>query len=287
MKKRDWKRTIVVLAGFFFLLCMLQSCQKENNNVVDNPSPQPPVPSPPAPVSMVLTAATRSINDKIGGYYFALPSNYSQTSHTYPLLVYMHGAGQFGNGNSDLPLLLKDGVAQVINDKKFPGSFTVNNQTFSFIVLMPQAKNFPGTVDINDCIELAKKSWRIDASRIYLSGLSAGSMVSCDFAADNTSKIAALVPMAGVPGDYASTNKCQKLVAGHLPVWVFHCQDDPQVDISTAKGFVAKMTSLNPDIPPKLTIWPNGGHDAWTRAVNPSYKENGMNIYEWMLQYHR
>jgi predicted peptidase len=199
----------------------------------------------------------------------------------------MHGAGQFGNGSTDLSLLLKDGVGQVINDKKFPGSFTVNGQAHSFIVLMPQVKNFPGAMEISDCIELAKKTWRIDASRIYLSGLSAGSMASCDYAADNTLKVAALVPMAGVPADYASTNKCQKMAAGDLPVWVFHSQDDPQVNVALAKGFVSKMSSLNPHIPPRLTIWPNGGHDAWTRAVDPSYKENGLNIYEWMLQYHR
>ena len=127
----------------------------------------------------------------------------------------------------------------------------------------------------------------MDVSRIYLSGLSAGSMAGCDYAADNALKIAALVPMAGVSSDYAYTNKCQKLAAGHLPVWVFHSQDDPQVNVSTAKGFVARIASLNPSVPPRLTIWPGGGHDAWTRAVNPSYKENGLNIYEWMLQFHR
>ena len=52
-------------------------------------------------------------------------------------------------------------------------------------------------------------------------------------------------------------------------------------------GFVLGIiySSENPINPPKLTIWPSGGHDAWTRAVNPDYKENGKNIYEWMLQY--
>jgi predicted peptidase len=285
--KKSFRESIVMLVGLLFSLCSLPSCQKEKINAGDNHPPAPQVPSLPAPVSMVLSAIARPINDNIGGYYIGLPSNYSQTAQSYPLLLYMHGAGQFGNGSSDLPLLLRDGVAQVISDKKFPGSITINNQSFSFVVLMPQTKNFPNAADINECIELAKKSWRIDSRRIYLSGLSAGSMASCDYAADNTSKIAALVPMAGVPSDYSYTNICQKMVAGHLPVWVFHSQDDPQVSVSIAKGFVAKMASLNPGIRPKLTIWPGGGHDAWTRAVNPSYRESGKNIYEWMLQYHR
>ncbi len=285
MKKSGKIRSFTWPAVIFLLMCV--ACKKETNSPDNDPVPAPPAGNPHVPVSMVLSAIHRSVNDKIGGYYVALPSNYGQTTQSYPLLVYMHGAGQLGNGNSDLPLLLKDGVGQVINDKKFPGSFMVNERSYSFIVLMPQVKSFPGAREVQDCIELAKKTWRIDASRIYLSGLSAGSMASCDFAADHASKIAALVPMAGVSGDFAYTTKCQKIVAAHLPVWVFHSQDDPQVNVSLARGFVDKMTSLQPAIPPRLTIWPNGGHDAWTRAVDPAYKENGMNIYEWMLQYHR
>lgn len=287
MKKSGKTRSLAGLAVSCLLMCMLVACKKETNSTDTEPVPAPPAGNPHVPVSMVLSAVHRSVSDKIGGYYVALPSNYAQTTQSYPLLVYMHGAGQMGNGNSDLPLLLKDGVGQVINDKKFPGSFMVNERPYSFIVLMPQVKSFPGAKEVQDCIELAKKTWRIDASRIYLSGLSAGSMASCDYAADHASKIAALAPMAGVPGDYAYTTKCQKIAAARLPVWVFHSQDDPQVNVLLAKGFVDKLASLHPAIPPRLTIWPNGGHDAWTRAVDPSYRENGMNIYEWMLQYHR
>jgi len=272
-------RSVIAMAALF--MCLLPACTKEING--NEPQSGPSFTDS---VYMVLTAVNKPVNSKTGGYYVALPSNYN-TSQSYPLLVYMHGAGQFGNGSSDLPLLLKDGVAQVIHDKKFPGSFTVNGQTTSFIVLMPQVKSFPAAVDIKDCIELARKNWRIDERRIYLSGLSAGSMASCDLAAEMPGSIAALVAMAGVPGDYASSNKCQKMVADNLPVWVFHSEDDPQVNVSAAKGFVAKMASLHPAVPPRLTLWPNGGHDAWTRAVNPSYKEEGLNIYEWMLQYQR
>jgi hypothetical protein len=36
-----------------------------------------------------------------------------------------------------------------------------------------------------------------------------------------------------------------------------------------------------------MTIWPTGKHDAWTKASDPNYKENNMNMYEWMLQYHK
>jgi predicted peptidase len=272
-----------------FFLVSLFSCQKESSEVQavqnrgDSSTPPPPI----IPVKMVLSAVARPINRNIGGYYAALPSNYSETSSNYPLLVYMHGLGQVGNGNSDLGLLLKDGVAEVINDGKFPGTFTVNGRPHSFIVLVPQSASFPGANDINDCISFAKKNWRIDPSRIYVSGLSAGSMASCDFAAEHSSQVAALVAMAGVSPDYATTSKCQRIAAANTPVWVFHSKDDPQVNVWQAMDFVSKIASSSPSVAPKLTLWEKGGHDAWTKAVDPGYKENGMNIYEWMLHYHR
>jgi hypothetical protein len=34
-----------------------------------------------------------------------------------------------------------------------------------------------------------------------------------------------------------------------------------------------------------MTLWPTGGHDAWTKATDPTYKENGLNMYEWLLQF--
>ncbi len=285
--KMIYGNSAALLFQVFFALLVLSSCQKENDLTSVDRVLSPSQSSARDSIYMILSATSKAINSKIGGYYQALPSNYDKTTQVYPLLVYMHGAGQIGNGNSDLSLLLKDGVAQVINDKKFPGTFTVNDKEYSFIVLMPQVKSFPLAADITDCIELAKKSWRVDTNRIYLSGLSAGSMASCDLAGESSSKFAALVPMAGVSSDYAFTNKCQTIVAGKLPVWAFHSADDPQVSVSSTKGFVDKISSLGPLLPPRLTIWPNGGHDAWTRAVDPSYKENGLNIYEWMLQYHR
>jgi hypothetical protein len=37
----------------------------------------------------------------------------------------------------------------------------------------------------------------------------------------------------------------------------------------------------------KKTIFLVNGHDAWTTTYDPSYKENGLNVYEWMLQFSR
>lgn len=274
--KKIYGLTVLFLA----VLCccfLLPSCKK-NASLSNAPAADT--------VSNVLSAITDPVNPNIGGYYLSLPSSYPSTQASYPLLIYMPGAGQFGNGSSDLPRLLDDGVIKSVYQHKLPGSFRSGGRFYSFIILMPQVRTFPDVQDVSDCLSYAHQHWRIDTTRVYVSGLSAGSMASCNMAATYPSRVAALVAMAGVPKDYASTNACQRIAAGRVPVWVFHSLNDPQIDVSVAKGFVDRIRSLNPPISPKLTLWPDGGHDAWTRALDTAYRENGLNIFEWMLQYH-
>jgi hypothetical protein len=58
-------------------------------------------------------------------------------------------------------------------------------------------------------------------------------------------------------------------------------------DVKETERFIDMIGTFNPAVPPHLTIFNVYGHDAWTTALNPGYRENGMNIYEWMLQFSR
>lgn len=78
----------------------------------------------------VQTAVSVPVNISINGFYAALPGHYLETTKSYPLLVFIHGAGQLGNGSSELPLVLNDGVAQLLLFKKFPPNFSVNGNNF-------------------------------------------------------------------------------------------------------------------------------------------------------------
>ena len=228
---------------------------------------------------------TVKIIDAVGGYYEALPALYSQTTKSYPLLLFIPGAGQYGNGALDLPYVLNDGVAQLLDEKKFPPNFNVNGRNFSMIVLSPQFSYYPSNYDVAVFINYAKQKYRIDSTRIYMAGLSLGGFVTSDFAAENTSMIAAAVPMAGVLITGNVTERCEKIADGKLPIWAFHNIDDPTINSSGTMSFVSMINSDKPVVPARLTLFKAAVHDAWTQAINPTYKENNMNIYEWMLQY--
>ncbi|MFT3824525.1 MAG: dienelactone hydrolase family protein [Chitinophagaceae bacterium] len=249
-----------------------QPTENPNNNVVET---QP----------AVQKGITVDVNSNIGGYMQALPALYDSTTKTYPMIVFIHGIGELGNGSSNLSAAANNGTPALIKNKKFPASFTVNGKSYSFIVISPQFKAWPSSDDVNAMVNYAIAKYRVDTTRIYISGLSMGGGVTWDYGAAYAKRIAAIVPICGASS--VSDTKAKQMLDANLPVWAFHNEDDPTVSVNNSKGWVTKLNSLNINPAAKLTLWATGGHDAWTKATNPDTKENNMNMYEWMLQYTR
>ncbi len=234
----------------------------------------------------VQTAVSASISSRIGGFYKATPARYDSTTKKYPLLVFLHGVGETGNGTTDLPRLLGNAVPNLLHQKTFPAQFMVDGAAYSFIVINPQFKEWPQPEDVNALINYAVANYRVDESRIYVAGLSMGGGNTWDYAVAYPNRIAAVVPICGA--SWPSKEQLGKIAAANLPVWAFHNNDDGIVGVGATTSNVATVNSFKPAIEAKMTIWASGGHDAWTKATNPATKEcDGKNMYEWMLQYTR
>jgi predicted esterase len=230
------------------------------------------------------------INANCGGYYEYLPEAYQNNGAPYPLIVYLHGQGHSGNGSSDLNKLLQDGIPKYINDGKFPASFKVKNRTFHVLLIAPQYSAWPIASDVEDVINYAINTYNVDISRIYVTGASMGGGATWDYAGNSleyAKKIAAIVPVCGASSPLSA--KAKNMANANLPVWATHNQNDPQVPVSNTNGYIDLINSNTPPPAPlaKKTIFPVTGHDAWTMTYDPDFKENGMNVYEWMLQFAR
>lgn len=282
---------ILVVAGTF------SACRKNILPPVTN-GPPPPHPDPQGPPKLeetappVIVPVTKNISTNIKGFYKGLPARYFESNETYPVIIFFHGGGQYGNGSTDLPKVLQDGIPKMLDQKTFPPSFTVNNEKFSFIVIAPQFVKRPGNAEIRALIDYVKNNFRVDVSRIYLSGFSLGARFLSDYAALWPGEIAAITAMSGLPQITSSLEpKCQAMVNANLPVWQFHNRDDMAWYYSEASRYIEVFNGLNPAIPARFTSFDIGTarlhHDSWTRASDPNYKEDGMNIYEWMLGYKR
>jgi len=147
--------------GILCLAVMIASCKKSHDDPIPADVDNAIETKPP-----VQTANTVNVAANLQGYYSSVPYYYPYTTRKYPLLIFIPGGGQYGNGATDLPLLLNDGVAKLINNKTFPAAFTVSGQTYSFIVLTPQLKSFPVVEDIETLIQYAKRNFRVDITHV-------------------------------------------------------------------------------------------------------------------------
>ncbi len=233
----------------------------------------------------VQTPITYAVDANIGGYLEALPAHYSShPSLRYPVIIFLHGQGEMGNGSqSSLPIVADNSIPKLIAAKTFPANFSSGGKNYQFIVLSPQFKAWPQPSDINDMITYALKKYRIDSTKIYLAGLSMGGGGVWDYAWNLGKRITAIVPMAGA--SYPTTYKGQQIALDSVAVWAFQNNDDPTVPPFYSIDYVQYINSYKPFTQAKLTLWPSGGHDCWTKASDPNYTENGMNIYQWMLSY--
>lgn len=239
------------------------------------------------------TPITTHVTNNINGYWEYLPADYKTSTKSYPLMIFFHGVGEVGDGSTaSLQNVLKNGVPKLISQKLFPSSFTVKGKTYSFIVISPQFINTSRSIlELNQLIDYCCAKYRVDKSKIYFTGLSFGGG-TCEYYASNSSsncnRIAAMLPIAGNFKSGADLN-ASYLVSTNLPVWFTHNQSDPTVSSSISVNWANKLNNFSPKINPGtlLTIFPVSGHDAWTKTYDPNWRPNGLNVYEWMLQYSR
>jgi len=230
----------------------------------------------------VKKSLTASNGTRIGFYEFR-PANYGKVSKQ-PLIIFLHGVGERGNGGSDLPRVAKVGIAKLIA-KGSNMTFSYKGKTESFVVLSPQLSTRYGNWQpfyVEELIAYARKNLDIDANRIFVTGLSLGGGGVWRFATNssqNASRVAAILPICGT---------CAMANPGYIKqfdvkVWAFHARDDRRVGIGCTNSAIDRINSLNPKTKAKKTIFSSGGHTIWNRVYNPSNKFDGLNVYQWFL----
>ncbi len=246
--------------------------------------------------SQVHTARQNvSMTTSTNGFYEYLPQGYNpQATETYPLLIFVHGMGELGNGTTQLSTVLNNGTPKQIRDGIFPVSFTVNGQTHKFIVISPQFNVWPNSQELDNVISYAVSNYKVNINRIYLTGLSMGGGVIWEYCGNNlnyANRITAIVPICGA--SYPDYWRGRTIANGNIAVWATHNQGDGTSPVSHTNGYVTNINSsplpLSPQSNPlaKKTIFDVGGHDAWSATYNLNFRENGKNVYEWMLQFQK
>jgi predicted peptidase len=194
-------------------------------------------------------------------YLTYLPRYYHRSKKKWPLLLFLHGAGERGN---DLDMVKRHG----------PPKLAEAGQSFPFILVAPQCpegKKWPVQA-LNRLLNELTEKLRIDEKRIYLTGLSLGGYGTWKLAIRYPRRFAAIVPICGW-GDPQKVG-----VLRDVPIWVFHGAKDTVVPLQKSRELVSALRTAGG--PVKFTIYRESGHDAWTQT----YEKPGL--YAWILKHH-
>lgn len=206
----------------------------------------------PAEFSQEITVTTK--------YLIFLPEGYADNDKKYPLMLFLHGAGESG---SDLEKVKVHGPPKIVENKP----------DFPFIVVSPQSPGRGWQPEVlNGLLDEVIAKYRVDADRVYLTGLSMGGYGTWTLAAAHPERFAAIAPICG-GGNPDDADKLKD-----IPMWVFHGAKDPVVPLDRSQVMVDAVKSAGGgDV--QFTIYPEAEHDSWTETYNND------ELYKWMLKH--
>ncbi len=210
-----------------------------------------------APVQQAKTFEQKiTVNAKLE-YLLSLPADYGKSTKDWPLVLFLHGAGESG---SDLARVKTHGPPKLVEA----------NGPFPFILVSPQSPGRGWNPDVlNGLLDSVMKEYRVDQDRVYLTGLSMGGYGTWALAAAHPERFAAIAPICGG----GNTKDAPKLA--RLPIWVFHGGKDNTVPLKRSEEMVEAIKAAGGN--PKFTVYPEAGHDSWTATYdNPEF-------WKWLL----
>ncbi len=201
-----------------------------------------------------------------------LPEGYQDKRESkWPLMLFLHGAGERGDN---------------LNRVKVhgPPKMVEQGQEFPFIIVSPQCPKNQRWDDamLTVLLDHICKEYRVDTSRLYLTGLSMGGYGSWSLGMALCDRLAAIAPICGGGSfiDVYNASGAKGKALRSLGVWAFHGAKDTVVPISESEKMVEALRKFGHPAP-KLTIYPDARHDSWTKTYdNPE-------LYQWFLKYQR
>ena len=220
-----------------------------------------------APLSDYHSQMYLSKSNRTLGYRWLEPKE-QEEGRLYPLVLFLHGAGERGEDNAlqlvhVVPKFLETEVRQ-----KYPcfvaapqcpaGEQWVNTPwgNLSHAMMPSPSDAMTMVMELLDDLVL---DYPIDPERIYLMGISMGGYGVWDLLSRCPRRFAAAVPICGG----ADVNQASAIAT--TSVWAFHGGCDTTVPTSRSRDIVAALKRL--DAPVEYTEYPGCGHNSWSPAI--------------------
>lgn len=205
----------------------------------------------------------------------------------YPLVLFMHGAGERGNDNEKQLTHGAQMFLNPVNRLKYPAyvlfpqcpekdgwAYGEDEKVSNVPELMPVIKTPHKWIPmVKNLVEKYIKSGKVDADRVYVIGLSMGGMAVFDLAERYPSVWAAAVPICGCINP-VRINKSRS-----VKFRIFHGDADMVVPVEGSRKAYLKLQSLGADV--DYVEFPGCTHGSW----NPAF--NLPDFLEWIFQQKR
>jgi predicted peptidase len=216
---------------------------------------------------LLLISAAFALQNKAGAqnpkanarynYLTYIPENYdSLKDGLLPVIFYLHGRSVSG---TDINRIRRYGLP----------FFLDRGKKLDFIVVAPQCpwgKNWASDNWLDTIYSEISAKYRIDSTRVYLTGMSLGGFGTWELANKYPHTFAAIAPLCGG----GKTEWADNLV--HLPIWVFHGAKDKQVSVARSDLMVKALQGHQS--PVLYSRLPDKGHD-----IHRVYDDD--QLYEW------
>ncbi len=214
------------------------------------------------------------------GYLLYLPENYEADSQqTWPLILFLCGTGERGE---NVFLLGKNGPFQMIREKGPLPAIIVA----PMLRISSDFRSFPETY-LDGVLAEIQANFRVDAKRIYLTGLSMGGEATYRFALHRPETFAAIAPLAAFDAKYEPgarqegfrpfTVPMERIKA--VPVWAIHGANDTIVPLTAAQSTVNALKQAGGNV--RFAILPDHDHNVWTDTyTNPEF-------YQWLFEHRK
>lgn len=232
---------------------------------------------------VALTTACAAIDDRSGEtdqrftnaqydvrYKLYLPEGYeTDAERTWPLLLFLHGAGERGD---DLERVTIHGPIGIAREKPMP-----------FVIVSPlcPAGRAWRNAELLALLDDVLQRYRVDPTRVLLTGLSMGGYGTWNLGLAHPERFAAIAPICG--GGETLTMRMHgeegRAAVRSLAIWAFHGADDKVVAPDESKRMIRMLEKVGAR--PKLTIYDGVGHGAW----KPAYAD--PNLWSWLLEQRR
>jgi predicted peptidase len=196
----------------------------------------------------------------------------------YPMLVFLHGAGERGTDNASQLTWGGKVLAEAVQaeEKCFviapqcpPERQWVNTPWANGSYSVDAVKESDELRMVVEIVKSVSKESSIDPVRVYVMGLSMGGFGTWDLITRHPDLFAAAVPICGGGDPY-------KAKAISAKVWAFHGAADNVVPTGGTREMIDALKQAKKD--PKYSEYPGVGHASWVNAWNE--KE----LIEWLLR---